>query len=99
MHVYFVYSVYCLFVFRGFEDKMLELTRCYVSLQPTHQTRTINPLVTSGHSHPYHLDESISILRGNRDKHSFFISFFDEIHVNKQYSGVTSRAILFVYVP
>ena len=38
----------------------------------------INPLVTNGLSHPYHLDESTSILRGIRRRFSFFFSFFDE---------------------
>ena len=36
---------------------------------------TVNPLVTNGLSHPYHLDESIVIFRGIRSK----ISFLDEI--------------------
>ena len=35
----------------------------------------INPLVMNGHSHPYHLDESIFIFRGIRSKISFLIHF------------------------
>ena len=33
----------------------------------------VNPLVTNGLSHPYHLDESISIFRGIRDIFLFSI--------------------------
>ena len=44
---------------------------------------TLNPLVTNGHSHPYHLDESTFIFRGIRSILFFsFISFFDENHVS-----------------
>ena len=35
----------------------------------------INPLVTNGLSHPYHLDESIFILRGIRVDFSFLFHF------------------------
>ena len=38
----------------------------------------INPLVTNGLSHPYHLDESTLTVKFH------FVSFFDEIHVSKQ---------------
>ena len=36
--------------------------------------------------HPYHLDDPTSVFRGIRDNCSFFISFFDNIHVSKQNS-------------
>ena len=66
----------------------------------------LNPLVTSGLPHPYHLDESTFIFRGVRSSFSFFVSFFDEINVRKQKSpiwgtafcSVISGAILFAYV-
>ena len=35
-----------------------------------------NPLVTNGLSHPYHLDASTSILRGNRINFSFLYFCF-----------------------
>ena len=35
----------------------------------------INPLVTNGFSHPYHLDESIVIFRGVRSNFSFLFHF------------------------
>ena len=37
--------------------------------------KVINPLVTNGFSHPYHLDESTSIFRGIRSKFSFLFHF------------------------
>ena len=35
----------------------------------------LNPLMTNGLSHPYHLDESISIFRGIRGNFSFLFHF------------------------
>ena len=60
--------------------------------------RKLNPLVTNGLSHPYHLDESIFILGTSGVFFFIFISFFDENRVSKQNSlrwdavfcGVTS---------
>ena len=46
----------------------------------------LNPHVTNGLSHPYHLDEYTFILRGFGDCFFIFISFFDENHVSKQNS-------------
>ena len=46
----------------------------------------VNPLVTNGLSHPYHLDESSFIFRGFRNNFFIFNIFFDEIHVSKQNS-------------
>ena len=71
---------------------------CDGVLQPFKTFQGLKPLVTNGLSHPYHLDESTFIYRGSRGDFSFFISFFDEIPVNKQNSprcdaafcGVTS---------
>ena len=70
-------------------------SRCARSLRG----EVVNPLFTYGLSHPYHLDEPTFIY--------ICISFFDEIQVSKQngprwdaaFCGVTSRAILFAYVP
>ena len=42
----------------------------------------INPLVTNGLSHHYHLDESTFNFRGSRSVFSFFV----ESHVSKQNS-------------
>ena len=39
------------------------------------KNRQINPLVTNGFSHPYHLDESTFILRGFRGHVSFLFHF------------------------
>ena len=36
----------------------------------------LNPLVTNGLSHPYHLDEFIFIFRGIRSNFSFFTGVF-----------------------
>ena len=66
----------------------------------------INPFVTNGHSHLYHLDESTFIFRDIRSIF-IFISFYDENRVSKQncprldaaFCGVTSGAIQFAYVP
>ena len=66
----------------------------------------LNPYMTNELSHHYYLDESTSTLWGNRSTFFIFISFLDEIHMNKQNSprwnatfcGVTCGAILFVYV-
>ena len=64
--------------------------------------RVINPYVTNGLSHLYHLDESTFILGASG---VFFFSFFDENCANKQNSprlnafcGVKSGCILFAYV-
>ena len=67
-----------------------------------------NLLVTNGLFHPYHLDESTSILGTSGFFFAFFIfiSFFDEDNSSKQNSsrwnaeflGVTAGAILFAYV-
>ena len=46
---------------------------CYIYIFPC-----VNPLVTSGFSHSYHLGEPTFIFRGIRSISSFFISFFDE---------------------
>ena len=67
----------------------------------------INPYVTNGLSHPYHLDESVFVFRGSGSIFLFLFHFFDENDVSKQNSprwdaafcGVTSGAILCVYVP
>ena len=71
----------------------------------------INPHATKGLSHPYNLNESTLIFRCIWSTFFIFISFFDEIHVSKLtsprwdagysgvYSGVSSGAILFAYVP
>ena len=67
----------------------------------------LNLHVTNELSHPSHLDESIFILRGTGCIFFIFISYFAEFHVSKQnsprrdaaFSGVTSGAILFAYVP
>ena len=78
-----------------------------VFLQAT-RSFVLNPLMTNGLSHPYHLDESIFIFRGFRSIfffHFYFIS--DENEISKQNSprwdaafcGVTSGAIRFAYVP
>ena len=40
-----------------------------------------NPLVTSGLSRPYHLDESTFNFRSARNDFSIVISFFEEIHM------------------
>ena len=69
--------------------------------------RQVNPYLTNGFSHHYHLDESIFICRGVRSDFYFFVSFFDEFTLCKQNSprwdaalyGGTSGAILFAYVP
>ena len=66
----------------------------------------LNHFVTNELSNPYHLDESTLTFRGIRSIF-FCISLFDEIPVSKQngprwdaaFCGVTSRAILFAYVP
>ena len=54
---------------------------CIMSLVPM---ADINPLVTNGLSHPYHLNKSTLILKGIRSNLSFLFPFFDEIHVSKQ---------------
>ena len=46
----------------------------------------INPYVTNGLSHPYHLDESTFFFRGIRSNFLFFISLLNEKHVSKQNS-------------
>ena len=46
----------------------------------------INPYMTNGFSHHYHLEESTFIFRGVRSDFYFFISFFDEISLCKQNS-------------
>ena len=64
----------------------------------------LNPLMINGFTHRYHLGESTFIFRGFRYD---FIHIFDEIFLSKQNSprweaafyGVTSGAMLFVYVP
>ena len=66
----------------------------------------LNPYMTNGFSHHYHLDESTVIIRDIMSDFEFY-SFFDEIPLSKQNSprwdaafcGVTSGAILFAYVP
>ena len=68
----------------------------------------VNPYLTNGFSHHYHLDESTFIL-GVLRVIFIFISFFNEISQCKQNSprwewdaafcGVTSGAMLFAYVP
>ena len=78
----------------------------WMQVDPRTETEKINPLVMSGLSHPYHLDDSSFICRGIGNEFFIFISFFDENHVSKQNSlrwdagfcGVTSGAILFAYV-
>ena len=45
----------------------------------------INPCVTIGHSHSYHLDESTNFY-GQQEKVFIFIYVFDKIPVSKQYS-------------
>ena len=68
---------------------------------------SVNPYLTNGFSHYYHLGESTFIFRGARSDFLFFIQFFDEIPLSKQNSprwdaafcGVTSGAMLFAYVP
>ena len=50
------------------------------------------PLVTNGLSHPCHLDESTSTLRGIR-------SIFSANRIAPDFCGVTSGAIPFAYVP
>ena len=70
-------------------------------------SRLLNPLVTNGFSHHFHLDESIFIFGVSGVFFFIFISFFDEFHLNKQNSprwdaalcGVPSGAILFAYAP
>ena len=65
------------------------------------KTQLVCPLVTNGLSHPYHLDESISILGPPSISFQFFVV---EIFVSKQNSprwdapfcGVTSGAILYI---
>ena len=67
----------------------------------------INPLVTNGLSHHYHLDESVFIFRGIGSNFSFLFHFSMKIRVSKENSprwdaaagGVPPGAILFVYVP
>ena len=67
----------------------------------------INPYLTNGFSHYYHLGESTFIFRGVRSDFLNFIQFFDENFPSKQNSprwdaafcGVTSGAMLFAYVP
>ena len=56
----------------------------------------INPLVTNGFSHPYHLDESTFILRGISD-FSFLFLFSMKFMEAKGIS--TDGTILFAYVP
>ena len=66
---------------------------------------SLNPLVTNGLSHPYHLNGSPHF-RGIGSNFSFFSSFFGENQVRKQNSprrdatfcDVTSGVILFAYV-
>ena len=50
------------------------------------QVYHVNPLVTNGHSHCYHLNGSTFISRGSRSDFSFLISFFDENRVSKRNS-------------
>ena len=66
-----------------------------------------DPLVTNAISHPYHLDESISSLRGIRSiLFSFLFHFSMKImsanriapRWDSAFCGVTSGAILFAYV-
>ena len=67
---------------------------------------SINPYLTNGFSHHYHLGESTVIIRDLRSDFEFLFHF-DEIPPSKQNSprwdaafcGVTSGAILFAYVP
>ena len=98
----------------GFAIYWLKFVICWLKLKARKQRRssmsdknnTFNPLVTNGLSHPYHLDESIFIFRDISSIFFIFILFFDEFHVSKQNSpkwdaafcGVTSGAILFVYI-
>ena len=66
----------------------------------------INPYLTNGFSHHYHLEESTFIL-GALGVILNFIPFINENPLSKQNSprwdaafcGVTSGAILFAYVP
>ena len=66
----------------------------------------INPYLMNRFSHHYHL-ESIFIFRGIRSDFYFLSLFFDKITLCKQncprwdaaFCGVSSGAILFVYVP
>ena len=55
----------------------------------------LNPYVTIGNSHPYHLDESILYLGASGLFFHFYFTF-DEISVSKQYS--LFGAILFANV-
>ena len=73
------------------------MTLCVISF-------LVNPYLTNGFSHHYHLGQSTFIIRGIRSDFEFL--FFDEIPLSKQNSprwdaafcGVTSGAILFAYV-
>ena len=69
--------------------------------------QSLNPLVTNGLYHPYHLDEPTLVFRGIRSSFSFLLNFSDANHKSKQNSlrwdaafcGVTSGAILVACVP
>ena len=61
----------------------------------------INPFMTNGFTHHYHLGKSTFIFRGIRGIFLLFIQFTDENSLSKQYSprwDVTSGAMLFAYV-
>ena len=63
--------------------------------------------MTNGFSNRFHLGESTFIFRGIRSDFEFLFLFFDDIPLSKQnsprwdatFSGVTSGAILFAFVP
>ena len=67
----------------------------------------INLSLTNGFAYHYHLGDCTASLRGSRSYSNFYLRIFDENPLSKQNSprwdaaicGVTSGAMLFVYVP
>ena len=60
----------------------LQMHRCH-NVSEVQTYKVLNPYVTNGLAHPYHLNESIVILRGGASGVIFhFYLFFDEIIVS-----------------
>ena len=79
-------------VIRNFEPLAIfcgcTCTACFCRKQQNTGFQYLNPLVTNGISHPYHLDDI-----GSSGAVFYFISFFDEIHESKQ-NGCRWNAML-----
>ena len=70
------------------------------SLHIQQQLMCLNPYVTNGLSHHYHLDESIFNFRGIRGNfHFYFIFHWNSCKQTVKPRGVSSGAILCAFVP